>query len=82
MANETKLPPFPGGIIIRVNPKVLDSFFAHKTDIVKHKFRRKNTDLAVISGGLTSHLQPLDASLNKPFKAKVISFLMVLVLSK
>ncbi|CAI2181251.1 6826_t:CDS:2 [Funneliformis geosporum] len=61
---------------------VLDSFSAHKTDIVKCKFRRKNTDLAVIPNRLITHLQPLDVSLNKPFKAKVISFLMVLILFK
>jgi hypothetical protein len=46
---------------------VLDSFSAHKTDAIKCRFHGKNTDLAVIPGGLTSRL-------NKPFKAKVISF--------
>jgi transposase-like protein len=61
-----------------VNPRsllVLDSFTAHKTDAVKKRFREKNTDLAVIPGGLTSRLQPLDVSLNKPFKDKVILFI-------
>ena len=29
---------------------------------------RENTNLAVIPGGLTSILQPLDVALNKPFK--------------
>jgi hypothetical protein len=56
------------------NPKsllVLDSFTAHKTVNVKNRFHEKNTNLAVIPGGLTSRLQPLDVSLNKPFKAKV-----------
>ena len=59
------------------NPRsllVLDSFSAHKTDPIKRRFRRKNTDLAVIPGGLTSRLQPLDVSLNKAFKAKVFHF--------
>ncbi|GES91790.1 pogo transposable element with KRAB domain [Rhizophagus clarus] len=56
------------------NPRsllVLDSFSAHKTDVVKQRFREKKTDLAVIPGGLTSRLQPLDVSLNRSFKAKV-----------
>ena len=56
------------------NPRsllVLDSFTAHKTVNVKNRFYEKNTNLAVIPGGLTSRLQPLDVSLNKPFKAKV-----------
>jgi len=35
---------------------------------VKAAFKQENTDLAVIPGGLTSLLQPLDVSLNKPFK--------------
>ena len=47
---------------------VYDSFEAHVTDTVKASFKRKDTELAVIPGGLTSLLQPLDVSLNKPFK--------------
>ena len=56
------------------NPRsllVLNAFTAHRTDTVKRRFCRKNTDLAIIPGGLTSRLQPLDVSLNKSFKAKV-----------
>jgi transposase-like protein len=51
---------------------ILDSFIAHRTDPVKRRFKEKNTDMAVILGGLTSRLQPLDVSLNKAFKAKVV----------
>ena len=47
---------------------IYDSFEAHVTDTVKASFKRKHTDLAVTLGGLTSLLQPFDASLNKPFK--------------
>jgi len=50
---------------------VLDSFSAHIVDSVKRRFGEKNTNIAVIPGGLTSHLQPLDVSINKSFKAKV-----------
>ncbi|EXX73263.1 hypothetical protein RIR_jg12104.t1 [Rhizophagus irregularis DAOM 181602=DAOM 197198] len=56
------------------NPRsllVLDSFSVHKTDAIKRRFHRKNTDLAIIPGGLTSRLQPIDVSLNKSFKAKM-----------
>ncbi|CAG8698761.1 9817_t:CDS:2, partial [Scutellospora calospora] len=55
------------------NPRsllVLDAFAGHKTDLVKRRIRERNTDIAVILNGLTSHLQPLDMSLNKSFKAK------------
>ena len=56
------------------NPRsllILDSFTAHKTSAVKNRFHEKHTDIAIIPGGLTSRLQPLDVSLNKSFKSKV-----------
>lgn len=46
----------------------LDSFTAHLTEAVKEAFRQSNTTVAVIPGGCTSILQPLDVSLNKPIK--------------
>jgi hypothetical protein len=49
----------------------LDSFRGHLVDAVKHRFEEKNTNLAIIPGGLTSKLQPLDVCINKPFKSKV-----------
>ncbi|CAG8453269.1 7500_t:CDS:2 [Scutellospora calospora] len=49
---------------------ILDSFTAHRTDPVKCCLKERNTDIAVIPSRLTSHLQPLDVSLNKAFKAK------------
>ena len=53
---------------LRKSLLVYDAFKAHVTDRVKALFKRERTDLAVIPGGLTSILQPLDVSLNKPFK--------------
>ena len=50
---------------------VLDSFSAYIVDSVKHHFNEKNTNITIISGRLTSHLQPLDISVNKSFKTKV-----------
>lgn len=50
---------------------VLDSFRGHLQESVRAKFKELRTDLAVIPGGLTSMLQPLDVSLNKPFKDNV-----------
>ncbi|GBB95339.1 hypothetical protein RclHR1_25100001 [Rhizophagus clarus] len=49
---------------------VLDSFSAHIVDSVKRHFGEKNTNIAVIPGGLTSRLQPLNVSVNKSFKTK------------
>ena len=50
---------------------VYDVFEAHVTESVKAAIARENMNLAVIPGGLTLLLQPLDVSLNKPFKDNV-----------
>ena len=47
---------------------VWDSFRAHLTESVKEVLQQQNIDVAVIPGGLTPVLQPLDKCLNKPFK--------------
>src|SRR3989440_125689 len=47
---------------------VYDSFRGHLEESVKKKFKEINVDLAVIPGGLTSTCQPLDVTINKPFK--------------
>ncbi|GES92094.1 pogo transposable element with KRAB domain [Rhizophagus clarus] len=41
---------------------VLDLFSAHIVNSVKKRFSKNKTDIAVIPGGLTSRLQPLDVS--------------------
>lgn len=42
------------------------------TDKVKVDLKQRKIDVAVIPGGLTPVLQPLDKSLNKPFKDNVL----------
>lgn len=52
-------------------PKALlvwDMFRSHLVENVRQALHDSNTDIAVIPGGLTSVLQPLDVCLNKPFK--------------
>lgn len=46
-----------------------DTFSAHLTDAVKESFKQCNTTVVLIPGGLTSVLQPLDVSINKPVKS-------------
>ena len=50
---------------------VWDSFRAHLTDEVKADLKRRKIDVAVIPGGLTPVLQPLDKSLNERLKDNV-----------
>jgi hypothetical protein len=47
---------------------VYDSFRGHLEESVKTKLKLHNFHLAVIPAGLTSVCQPLDVSINKPFK--------------
>ena len=50
---------------------ILDSFSAHITPAIKERLKEINTVPVVIPGGCTSKVQPLDVSLNKPFKSYV-----------
>jgi hypothetical protein len=49
---------------------IVDSAKAHLTEEVKTKFR-SSSRLAVIPGGLTKILQPLDLTVNRSFKSKL-----------
>ena len=58
----------PGGLLKKPSLFLCDQFKAHVTESTKRLATKLKTHLAVISGGLTSQLQPLDVSVNKPFK--------------
>jgi len=58
----------PGGLLKESSLSVCDQFKAHVTESTKRFATKLKTHLAVIPGGLTSQLQPLDVSVNKPFK--------------
>ena len=47
---------------------VIDAFKGHLTDAVKNQLRKMNSELVVMPGGMTSVLQPMGVSINKPFK--------------
>ncbi|KAE8740145.1 hypothetical protein FOCC_FOCC014343 [Frankliniella occidentalis] len=61
----------PGALLNLNNMLVMDSFRGHLTEQVKDKFKRMQTDMVIIPGGMTSLLQPLDICINKPFKNKI-----------
>ena len=57
-----------GGLLNKPFFLVCDQFKAHVTESTKRLATELKTHLAVIPGGLTSQLQPLDVSVNKLFK--------------
>uniref|UniRef100_A0A8C5MVE4 HTH CENPB-type domain-containing protein n=1 Tax=Leptobrachium leishanense TaxID=445787 RepID=A0A8C5MVE4_9ANUR len=61
------------GAALKKKPSLLvwDMFRAHTSDDIKQLAKSSQVTLAVIPGGLTSVLQPLDVCLNKPFKDRV-----------
>lgn len=60
----------PGALLLP-SLLVVDSFRGHLEKGVRRRMTEMRTDIAVIPGGLTSVLQPLDVSVNKPFKDNV-----------
>ena len=58
----------PGGLRQK-SLLVLDAFRCHKSEPTKRQLRSCKTTLSIIPGGMTSILQPLDVSVNKPMKS-------------
>lgn len=58
----------PGGLRKVPSLLILDAFRGHLTESVKNKVKELGSQMAVIPGGMTSQLQPLDVCVNKPFK--------------
>ena len=61
----------PGALQKKLSLLMWDQFRAHKTEKVKEKLKALKTTQAMIPGGLTSVLQPLDVVINKPFKDRL-----------
>ncbi|KAM7294007.1 pogo transposable element with KRAB domain [Ixodes scapularis] len=57
-----------GGFKSTKSMLMLDALHGHLTPEVKAELDSNNCDLVVVPGGTTSVLQPLDVSVNKPFK--------------
>ena len=61
----------PGALLNLPSMVCLDAFRGHLTDEIKNEIRRLKSELVIIPVGMTSVLQPLDVSINKPFKARL-----------
>ncbi|PNF23444.1 hypothetical protein B7P43_G09120 [Cryptotermes secundus] len=64
----------PGALLRQRSMLVVDSFRSHLTENVKVKMRQEKSDMVVIPGGMTGMLQPLDVSINRPFKSHLRRF--------
>ena len=60
-------------VFFHASPSLLicDSMRAHLTATVKNQVKKTNSELAIIPGGLTKELQPLDIGVNRAFKVKL-----------
>jgi hypothetical protein len=59
---------WPGALSKPQSMLAVDTFRGHLSDRLRYRLRNKNTDLVLIPNGMTSQLQPLNVSINKPFK--------------
>uniref|UniRef100_K7GH49 HTH CENPB-type domain-containing protein n=1 Tax=Pelodiscus sinensis TaxID=13735 RepID=K7GH49_PELSI len=58
----------PCGLKRKRSLVVLDAFQCHCMLSIKKRLQQDKTDLAIIPGGMTKMLQPLDVTVNKPMK--------------
>jgi hypothetical protein len=58
----------PGGLLKKPSLLVCDQFKSHVREATKRRVKDLNSQLAIIPGGLTSQLQPLDVPINETFK--------------
>lgn len=58
----------PGSLFSPDSLLVMDSMATHKTEETKKLLKDNKSQLAIIPGGLTCKLQPLDVGCNRPFK--------------
>ena len=68
MYHVRKLNKANNGLFQQWSMLVLDVFSCHKTDYTKALLCQTNTNVIIIPGGVTSLLQPIYLSINKPFK--------------
>jgi hypothetical protein len=64
----------PGALLQSLALLVWDSFCGHLGPNTIKQLSDAKTDVAIIPGGLTPCLQPLDVSINKPFKGYIRKF--------
>lgn len=61
----------PGGLLKKKALLVMDAFRGHLHKSVREQLKTMKTDVAIIPGGMTGILQPLDVGVNKPFKDRI-----------
>jgi hypothetical protein len=52
----------------------MDSFRGHLTQQISHTCNVNNIKQVIIPGGMTSHCQPLDISVNRSFKSHLTTY--------
>jgi len=61
----------PSAFLNQPSMLVLDAFKGRLTDSVKNQLHKMKTELVVVPGGMTSVLQPMDVSINRPLQVRL-----------